>query len=146
MKFTTALSLSFKNLFSKRGRTILTSFAGSIGIIGIALVLSISTGFTSYINQLQSDALGGNPITVSTATIDYTKLASFEVENESSEGGDNNYITVYEGSFQKYVKYGHYNYISQNLLIMLRRLSKKTLKEKRTRKLVLFNITTNTPN
>lgn len=145
MKFTTALSLSFKNLFSKRGRTILTSFAGSIGIIGIALVLSISTGFTSYINQLQSDALGGNPITVSTATIDYTKLASFEVENESSEGGDNNYITVYEGSFQKYVKYGHYNYISQNFVDYVKAFEQKDLEREENKKISLVQYNYYTP-
>ena len=57
MSFLTALSLSFKNLFTKKARTLLTSFAGSIGIVGIALVLSLANGFQCYINKLQSDTL-----------------------------------------------------------------------------------------
>lgn len=69
MSFTTALSISMKNLFTKKGRTFMTSFAASIGIIGIALVLAISNGFTLYINRLQSDTLAGYPVTVSTNTV-----------------------------------------------------------------------------
>lgn len=64
MSFLTAIKTSFKNLLTKKGRTILTSIAGSIGIVGIALVLSISNGMTSYTNALQSDSLAGFPITV----------------------------------------------------------------------------------
>jgi putative ABC transport system permease protein len=60
----TAIKTSFKNLLTKKGRTLLTSFAGSIGIIGIALVLSISSGMTAYTNNLQSDSLAGFPITI----------------------------------------------------------------------------------
>jgi len=65
MSLFTATSLSFKNLLTKRGRTIITSFAGSIGIVGVALVLALSTGLTSYMNKLQSDTLSGYPITIS---------------------------------------------------------------------------------
>lgn len=65
MSYLTAIKTSFKNLLTKKGRTILTAFAGSIGIIGIALVLSISSGMTTYTNNLQSDALAGFPITIS---------------------------------------------------------------------------------
>ncbi|MDZ4197323.1 MAG: ATP-binding cassette domain-containing protein [Candidatus Izemoplasmatales bacterium] len=65
MSFFTALKTSLKNLLTKKGRTIITSIAGSIGIIGIALVLSISTGMTNYVTELQSDALAGFPITIS---------------------------------------------------------------------------------
>lgn len=65
MSYFTALSLSFKNLLTKKTRTILTAFAGSIGIIGIALVLSLSNGFSLYINKIQSDTMAGSPITVS---------------------------------------------------------------------------------
>jgi putative ABC transport system permease protein len=64
MSYLTALKTSFKNLLTKKGRTLLTSIAGSIGIIGIALVLSISTGMTAYTNDLQSDSLAGFPITI----------------------------------------------------------------------------------
>lgn len=64
MNYLTALKTSFKNLLTKKGRTIITALAGSIGIIGIALVLSISSGMTSYVNELQSDTLAGFPISV----------------------------------------------------------------------------------
>jgi len=64
MSYMTAIKTSFKNLLTKKGRTIITALAGSIGIIGIALVLSISNGMTSYTNNLQSDTLAGFPITV----------------------------------------------------------------------------------
>ena len=65
MKFTTATSLSFKNLLTKKGRTIITSFAGSIGIIGVALVLALSTGLSGYMSEMQKDTLSGFPITIS---------------------------------------------------------------------------------
>lgn len=68
MSYLTAIKTSFKNLLTKKGRTITTAFAGSIGIIGIALVLSISTGMTTYTNALQSDSLAGFPITISSQT------------------------------------------------------------------------------
>ena len=58
MSFLTALSLSFKNLQTKKGRTLLTAFAGSIGIIGIALILSLSTGMNDYIADVQKEYRG----------------------------------------------------------------------------------------
>ncbi len=64
MSFMTALNSSFKNLLTKKGRTTITAFAGSIGIIGIALVLSISSGMTDYVNVMQSDTLAGFPLTI----------------------------------------------------------------------------------
>ncbi len=75
MKILTAFSLSLSNLFTKKGRTIMTAIAGSIGIIGIALVLAVSTGFSSYIENLQAETLSVYPVTVSEATID---LSDFE--------------------------------------------------------------------
>ena len=65
MAYKQALKSSFKNLITKKGRTIITAIAGSIGIIGIALVLAISTGMTSYVNEMQGDTLAGFPITIS---------------------------------------------------------------------------------
>jgi len=70
MSFQTALVLSLRNLFTKKGRTILTAIAGSIGIIGIALILSISSGMNEYISKIQADSLSSSPITVSTTTFD----------------------------------------------------------------------------
>lgn len=65
MSLVTAASLSFKNLLTKKGRTLITSFAGSIGIIGVALVLALSTGLSNYISKMQSETLAGFPLTIS---------------------------------------------------------------------------------
>ena len=74
MKFFTALRLSLNNLMTKKGRTILTSFAGSIGIIGIALILAISTGVQNYINKVEEDTLSSYPITIEESTVDMSSL------------------------------------------------------------------------
>ena len=76
MSFLTALSLSFNNLLTKKGRTILTSFAGSIGIIGIALILSISTGVRNYIDKVEKETLSSYPITIEEKSVDTTSLLS----------------------------------------------------------------------
>ncbi len=74
MSFGTALSLSFKNLLTKKGRTFLTAFAGSIGIIGIALILSLSNGFQTYIDRVQEDTISTYPITIEDESTDMTSL------------------------------------------------------------------------
>ena len=74
MSLGTAFGLSLKNLFTKKGRTILTSFAGSIGIIGIALILAVSQGMTTYINHVQETTLSSYPLTLETTSIDMTAL------------------------------------------------------------------------
>ena len=74
MSFMTALSLSFNNLKTKKGRTILTAFAGSIGIIGIALILSLSNGIQSYIDQVQEDTLSTYPLTIESEAADLSSL------------------------------------------------------------------------
>lgn len=74
MSFFTALSLSFKNMLTKKARTILVSFAGSIGIIGIALVLSLSNGFQNYIDDVQRDALSNYPVTITRQHADYSSV------------------------------------------------------------------------
>ena len=76
MSFFTALSLSFKNLLSKKGRTLLVSLASSIGIIGVSLVLALSNGFNLYISKLQSDMLSTYPLTISGETVDLNSIAS----------------------------------------------------------------------
>ena len=70
----TAFTLSLNNLLSKKGRTILTSFAGSIGIIGIALILSLSTGFQNYVDKIQEDTLTSYPLTIQEETADMASL------------------------------------------------------------------------
>ena len=74
MSFMTALSLSFNNLRTKKGRTILTAFAGSIGIIGIALILSLSNGIQTYIDQVQEDTLSTYPMTIEAEAADLSSL------------------------------------------------------------------------
>lgn len=74
MSFKTALQLSFKNLLTKKGRTILTAFAGSIGIIGIALILSLSNGVQEYIDGVQKETLTSYPITIDRTSIDMTSM------------------------------------------------------------------------
>ena len=74
MKFFTALRLSLNNLMTKKGRTILTSFAGSIGIIGIALILAISTGVQNYISRVEEDTLSSYPISIEESTVDMTSM------------------------------------------------------------------------
>ncbi len=74
MRLHTAFMLSFKNLFSKKGRTLLTSFAGSIGIIGIALIFAVSQGMTAYIAAVQEETLSSYPITIQGQTMDMSSL------------------------------------------------------------------------
>ena len=84
MSFLTALSLSFNNLKSKKGRTFLTAFAGSIGIIGIALILSLSTGVNDYIDDIQQDTMTAYPITIEEQSIDLDSLVEIRDENIAS--------------------------------------------------------------
>ena len=74
MSLLTAFSLSLNNLLTKKGRTILTAFAGSIGIIGIAMILSLSTGFQNYIDKIQEDTLTSYPLTISAETADAASM------------------------------------------------------------------------
>ena len=74
MSLLTSLSLSFNNLKTKKGRTILTSFAGSIGIIGIALILSLSNGVNNYIGSVEEDTLSEYPLQIQSSGIDISSL------------------------------------------------------------------------
>lgn len=91
MKFGTAVRLSLNNLMTKKGRTFLTAFAGSIGIIGIALILSLSHGMQSYIDRVEEDTLSSYPITIQESTIDMSSMmesmmgSDEEVEHEDGK-------------------------------------------------------------
>ena len=85
MSFFTALSLSFNNLLTKKGRTFMTGFAGSIGIIGIALILSVSTGVKTYIDRVQRDTLSSYPITIQKENVDMSGLISSLMSAEKAE-------------------------------------------------------------
>lgn len=91
MSFMTALSLSFNNLLTKKARTLLTAFAGSIGIIGIALIMSLSTGFQKYIDKIQADTLSNYPLSIQSETSDMGSAfaafgASVQAAREAEEG------------------------------------------------------------
>ena len=83
MKLRTAISLSWNNLLSKKGRTLLTSIAGSIGIIGIILVLSLSTGAKTYLNGLEENALSSYPLTISQTNMDMSSIFSMIMKDDA---------------------------------------------------------------
>ena len=95
MSFATSFMLSLKNLFTKKGRTTLTAFAGSIGIIGIALILSVSQGMTMYINAVQESALSAYPLTLEDSTMDLSVLMQTFM-NVASEDNAHENDAVYE--------------------------------------------------
>ncbi len=95
MSFGTSFMLSLKNLITKKGRTILTSFAGSIGIIGIALILAISQGMTAYIDAVQESTLSVYPLTLEASTVDMTTLMNAFMNITADESTHEN-DAVYE--------------------------------------------------
>ena len=96
MSFLTALSLSLNNLMTKKGRTIMTAFAGSIGIIGIALILSLSSGIQEYISQVEKDTLSSYPITLESNTMDAESMMSAMMQNQ--EAPDHDLSKVYSNN------------------------------------------------
>ena len=99
MSFFTALSLSLNNLMTKKGRTFLTSFAGSIGIIGIALILSVSAGFQAYIDYVQEETLSSYPITIEAESVDMTAmLTSFMGARDRDETEERDPDRVYSAT------------------------------------------------
>lgn len=96
MSFFTALSLSLNNLMTKKARTILTSFAGSIGIIGIALILAISSGIQAYIDKVQEDTLSGYPVSITEEVVDMDEMLSSIAGRH--EPGDHGADKVYESA------------------------------------------------
>ncbi len=88
MSFPTAFSLSLNNLMTKKGRTLLTSFAGSIGIIGIALILALSSGINSYIEQVQEETLSSYPITIMAESTDMSDLLVSLMGAHRGDGGE----------------------------------------------------------
>lgn len=92
MSFFSSLALSFNNLKSKKGRTLITAFAGSIGIIGIALILSLSAGFQNYIDDVQDDTLANNPLTLQTETADILSVITPSGGSSSAEDEKENSV------------------------------------------------------
>ena len=98
MSWATSFGLSLKNLFSKKGRTILTSFAGSIGIIGIALIFAVSNGMTTYINAVQEDTLSSYPLTLEATTVDITTLMQTFMGIDSGDDTAHDLDAIYSQS------------------------------------------------
>lgn len=95
MSFFTALSLSRNNLLTKKGRTLLTSFAGSIGIIGIALILSLSNGVQTYIDQVQEDTLSNYPLQITKTSTDFSAFMENASGQNSKDGKEHELDKVY---------------------------------------------------
>lgn len=93
MSFFTALSLSLNNLFTKKARTLMVSFAGSIGIIGIALILSLSSGFQNYIDKVQEDTLSTYPVVIEKSNVDMTSM--LEGMMGKNDAGDHELDKIY---------------------------------------------------
>ena len=95
MSFFTALKNSFKNLITKKGRTVLTSVAGSLGIIGVALISSVSNGFSNYIDRIESSVMVGYPIAVMSSSFEIsTSLDDYKVNREKYP--DDEKVFVYD--------------------------------------------------
>ena len=111
MSFFTGFMLSLNNLMTKKGRTILTAFAGSIGIIGIALIMSLSNGLQTYIDNMEEDTLTSYPITIEQATMDMTSMMSsmMSVGIEEHEPGQ-----VYSGNIMTNMLDSVFNQITAN--------------------------------
>ena len=98
MSFFTALSLSLNNLMTKKTRTILTSFAGSIGIIGIALILSLSSGMQGYINKMQEDTLSTYPIQIESQSVDMSSMIGVMMSSNNRDGINHDLDKVYSNT------------------------------------------------
>ena len=98
MSWGTSFGLSLKNLFTKKGRTALTSFAGSIGIIGIALIYAVSNGMTTYINAVQEDTLSSYPLTLEATTVDISTLMETFMGKDVNAEPDHDKDAVYSHS------------------------------------------------
>lgn len=127
MNYVTALSLSGKNLATKKGRTFLVSFAGSIGIIGIALVLAISNGFSLYISRMQSDTLVGFPLSITQSAMDMSSMTAQMGGNKNDlpQYPDSKDVTVYAPSS----KMMHFNNITDDYISYVEKLDKSYYNE-----------------
>jgi putative ABC transport system permease protein len=123
MSLSTATSLSFRNLLTKRGRTIMTAFAGSIGIIGVALVLALSAGLSTYMDSMQSSTLAGYPITITTGeqTIDFTQRPGADNEETTLAEYPNDDVLYAYDSEKNSTK--HSNIITQDYLDYVAKIS-----------------------
>ena len=116
MSYQTAISLSLNNLMTKKGRTILTSLAGSIGIIGIALIMSLSHGMQSYIDKIEQDTLSSYPLTIEESSIDMGTVVQAFMEMGNSTAGDHDLDNIYSKSVMNDVMNKISNQVQSNNL------------------------------
>ena len=125
MSFLTALSLSLNNLMTKKARTFLTAFAGSIGIIGIALILSLSNGVNAYIARVEQETLSSYPITIEQAEMDISQLVS-DLMGKNEPSGDREDGKIYSNNIMTEMMSTMVNGISANNLSELKKHIEKT--------------------
>ena len=125
MSFLTALSLSLNNLMTKKARTFLTAFAGSIGIIGIALILSLSNGVNAYIARVEQETLSSYPITIEQAGMDVSQLVS-DLMGKNEPSGDREDGKIYSNNVMTEMMSTMVNGISANNLSELKKHIEKT--------------------
>ena len=125
MSFLTALSLSLNNLMTKKARTFLTAFAGSIGIIGIALILSLSNGVNAYIARVEEETLSSYPITIEQAGMDVSQLVS-DLMGKNEPSGDREDGKIYSNNVMTEMMSTMVNGISANNLSELKKHIEKT--------------------
>ena len=113
MGFATALSLSLNNLMTKKGRTILTAFAGSIGIIGIALILSLSSGVNAYIERVERDTLSSYPLMIEKQTVDMTGMME-AMMGAVAESGEHDLDKIYSGQVMTNFMSGMMSQVDEN--------------------------------
>ena len=124
MSFITALNLSLRNIITKKGRTLLTAFASSIGIIGIALILSLSNGFDKQIEKFENDTLTNYPITISKGTMENTEEAMSLFTNTDGKYSDEKYIYKQKIDLEKMT---HINNIDDDYLNYLDSIDKNLI-------------------
>ena len=129
MKFFTAFQLSLNNLLTKKGRTILTAFAGSIGIIGIALILAISTGVQNYIDKIEEDTLSSYPITIEEATVDMGSMMETMIGEQTKDKGEREDGKVYSANIMDQMMWVLSNKIETNNLTNLKQYIETTENE-----------------
>jgi putative ABC transport system permease protein len=116
MSFLTSLTLSFNNLRTKKGRTILTSFAGSIGIIGIALILALSSGVNNYISDIQKDTMTSYPITISSETVNLSDMMGSGMIGRGMVEGTENETNPDNGVYANYSEIESSEAIASNII------------------------------
>lgn len=126
MPFSMALKSSFKNILTKKGRSIITSVAGSLGIIGVALVSSVSTGFNDYIGRIESETMASYPISVFSSSFEFSRSSFQEVEREEFPAAEEVYVYDQSDANESAIKF-YYNQFTPAFVDVLQGLEEDGL-------------------